>query len=101
MTPIGSTSSNIRRAIEFMVEPSFCNLGAPSGRSRSVGRLRIAKLIAQRSRPTLCWDLKQTQAPSGAVPPDEKLVLVHRPRTRVNRAADPALGDTGAVSSGI
>src|SRR6266508_1319285 len=50
MTPIGSTSSNIRRAIEFMVDPSFCNLGAPSGRSRSVGRLRTAKLIAQRSR---------------------------------------------------
>jgi hypothetical protein len=25
MTPIGSTSSNIRRAIEFMVDPTFCN----------------------------------------------------------------------------
>src|SRR6266480_3301391 len=45
MTPIGSTSSNIRRAIEFMVDPSYCNLGAPSGRSRSVGRLRTAKLM--------------------------------------------------------
>src|ERR1700737_2524583 len=50
MTPIGSTSSKIRRAIEFMVDPSFYNLGAPRGRSRSVGRLRTAKLIAQRSR---------------------------------------------------
>src|SRR5438874_6970150 len=50
MTPIGSTSSNIRRAIEFMVDPSFRNLAAPSGLSRSVGRLRTAKLIAQRSR---------------------------------------------------
>src|SRR5258706_1635648 len=49
MTPIGSASSNIRRAIEFMADPSFCNLGAPSGRSRSVGLLRTAKLIAQRS----------------------------------------------------
>src|SRR5213593_4075679 len=50
MTPIGSTSSNIRRAIEFMVDPTFCNPGAPSGRSRSVGRPRTAKLIAQRSQ---------------------------------------------------
>src|SRR5207247_2123415 len=53
MTPIGSTSSNIRRAIEFMVDPTFCNPGAPSGRSRSVGRPRTAKLIAQRSRSPL------------------------------------------------
>jgi hypothetical protein len=29
-----------------MVDPSFCNPGAPSGRSRSVGRPRTAKLIA-------------------------------------------------------
>jgi hypothetical protein len=48
MTPIGSTSSNIRRAIEFIVYSSRCRPGAPCGHSRSPGRLSAAKLIAQR-----------------------------------------------------
>ena len=47
MTPIGSTSSNIRRAIEFMVLSSSAAL-ATDGRSRSVGLLRPANLIARR-----------------------------------------------------
>jgi len=37
MTPIGSTSSNIRRAIEFMVDPSFCDPGA-SERTLTISR---------------------------------------------------------------
>src|SRR4051794_24733402 len=36
MTPIGSTSSNIRRAIELIVHSSRCSPGAPDGHSRSV-----------------------------------------------------------------
>jgi hypothetical protein len=48
MTPIGSTSSNIRRAIGFIVYSSCCRPGAPCGHSRSPGRLRAAKLTAQR-----------------------------------------------------
>src|SRR3954466_13468918 len=36
MTPIGSTSSNIRRAIGFMADPAFSYLGAPSEHSRSI-----------------------------------------------------------------
>src|SRR3954453_21568276 len=48
MTPIGSTSSNIRRAIEFIVYSSCCRAGAFCGYSRSLGRSRAAKLIAQR-----------------------------------------------------
>src|SRR5690348_7589595 len=50
MTPIGSTSSNIRRAIEFIACSSSCccTPGAPCGHSRSPGRLRAAKLIARR-----------------------------------------------------
>src|SRR5262249_28344567 len=48
MTPIGSTSSNIRRAIEFIVYSSCFGPGAPCGHSGSLGRLRAAQLIAQR-----------------------------------------------------
>jgi hypothetical protein len=48
MTPIGSTSSNIRRAIEFIACSSCRAPGAPCGHSRSSGRLRAAELIAQR-----------------------------------------------------
>src|SRR5215471_14818250 len=48
MTPIGSTSSNIRRAIEFIACSSCCRPRAPCGHSRSLGRLRAAKLITQR-----------------------------------------------------
>jgi hypothetical protein len=36
-----------------MVDPSFCNPVAPSGRSRSVGRPRTAKLIATTVRVAL------------------------------------------------
>src|SRR3954471_6579501 len=46
MTPIGSTSSNIRRAIEFTIDRSFSKHFVPGGRSRSVGRRCAAQLIA-------------------------------------------------------
>src|SRR4051812_3871285 len=54
MTPIGSTSSNIRRAIEFMVHSSCGTPGAPGGHSRSVGRLRGVNLIADPWRLDAC-----------------------------------------------
>src|SRR4051794_41627829 len=47
MTPIGSTSSNIRRAIEFIVHPPAAGLAPCPGHFRSLGRLSAAELIAQ------------------------------------------------------
>ena len=65
MTPIGSTSSNIRRAIEFIACSSCCRPRAPRGHSRSPGRLRAAKLIAQR-RLTVHLKVAVTMAPGKA-----------------------------------
>src|SRR5581483_11241512 len=55
MTPIGSTSSNIRRAIEFIVCSFCCRPGAPCGHCQSLGRLFTAKLIARNSGPLIRW----------------------------------------------
>ena len=44
MTPIGSTSSNIRRAMEFM----FYSSAAPLAGTHELGRWHAAKLIALR-----------------------------------------------------
>src|SRR3954454_5295305 len=54
MTPIGSTSSNIRRAIEFIV-CSSCTRRAPRGHSRSLGRPPAAKLIGGGFPPAHRW----------------------------------------------
>jgi hypothetical protein len=48
MTPIGSTSSNIRRAIEFIARPFCCGPIDTYEQAPSLGRLVAAKLIAQR-----------------------------------------------------
>jgi hypothetical protein len=50
MTPIGSTNSNIRRAIEFTSYSFRCRPGAPCRHSRPLGRSRAAELIAERRR---------------------------------------------------
>jgi hypothetical protein len=46
MTPIGSTSSNIRRAIEFIVSSFHDAACRPCGHPRSLGRRDAAELIA-------------------------------------------------------
>src|SRR5690348_9349805 len=84
MTPIGSTSSNIRRAIEFIVCSSCCMPGAPCGHSRSPGRLRAAKLIA-RGRPAVHG--------AGGSGPRRKLVILPPPEL--------GLGLAGQVGSGL
>src|SRR4051794_11568098 len=54
MTPIGSTSSNIRRAIAFMVDLSLCNLGvradAHDGLDEYAPRNSSGELIAPLDR---------------------------------------------------
>src|SRR5919205_186409 len=57
MTPIGSTSSNIRRAIELMVVSSRCSAGALPGTHDESGRFTAANLIAD---PLLPYDPAMT-----------------------------------------
>src|SRR3954454_5577940 len=94
MTPIGSTSSNIRRAIEFMVDLSFYKLGAPGGRSRSIGRPQTAKLIAPRSRIAAWRTAQKVAALHGSDEVDERVERadgVAREAPSVTQSSD--LGD--------
>ena len=65
MTPIGSTSSNIRRAIEFIVYSSCCSAGA-SSRALTITWTIARRQTHRTTPPTAQEDDQQHAAAQGA-----------------------------------